>query len=163
MASHYCDNKESGKDIHSIPVFSRPFVEYSKSYPSPSEQGASPEASRVGVLFSSHLGVPRYPGHPLGIAAVQHGNINIHSNEKGGFSTPAGMRLLVLCASFPDRAITLPVDVLAALGIADPQPTLTQPSSALGQYPILRSLNAPPWTVDSGEQPFPVPEKPVCS
>lgn len=157
MADRYCDNKEPGPDAHSIPVFSRPFLEYTKSYPSPSQQGASPDISRAGVLFFSPPGVPHYPGYPLGIAAIQIGN-NIKG--QGGFSAPAEMPGSVLCAAFSDRAITVPVEVLAALGIADPQLTLTPPSGALGQYPVLRALDAPSWAVISGEQRFLVPERP---
>lgn len=156
MANHYCDNKESGLDPHSIQVFSRPFLEYSKSYPSPSKQGASPEVSRAGVLFSSAPGMSRYPTYPLGIAAIQR------SNEKECFSAPIEMRWLVLFADFPDRAITFPAEILAAFGIADLRPTLTSPIGALGRYPILRSPGVPLWTVASGEQRFPISEQPIC-
>lgn len=114
------------------------------------------------MLFSSVPGMSRYLSHPLGIAAVQYGNISF-INERGGFSAPVGMNLLALCASFPDRAITLPAEVLAALGIANPQLTLTPYSGALGQYPVLWLLNTPPRTLFGEKQPFLLPERPVCS
>lgn len=157
MVNHYCDNKESGLDPHSIQVFSRPFLEYSKSYPSPSKQGASPEVSRAGVLFSSAPGMSQYPTYPLGIAAIQR------SNEKGCFSALIGMRWLALCTDFHGCTITLPAEVLDVLGIADPRPTRSHSSGALGQYPIRWVLNTPPWTLVGGEQRFLVPEKPNCS
>lgn len=158
MANRYCDNKESSIDPHSIPVFSRPFLEYSKSYPSPSKQGASPEASGAGVLFSSATGMCRYPNHhPLEIAAIQHGN------EKGGFSAPVRMRLLALCASFPDRAITLPAEALDALVIAYSRRIRTRSGDPLGQHPILWPLFALPWMLVSEKRPFLLPEKPVYS
>ncbi len=104
--SSYSDEQSTPRDHHSIRVFTRPFLEYSTSYPSPLEGYPAPEGARPDIVchlrkISSSASI----GYWLRIAAMRH---------KGGYVPVGGMRLLELCASLvPEEAIHISVSYVA--------------------------------------------------
>lgn len=98
--SSYGDEQSTPHNHHSIRVFTRPFLEYSMSYPSPLEGNPAPEGGRVDIVCHfSKISSTASVGYWHRFAAMRH---------KGGYVCADGMRLLELCARLaPEETIQI--------------------------------------------------------
>ena len=102
ISSSYGDEQSFPPNHHSIRVFTRPFLEYSTSYPSPLEGNPAPEGGRVDIALTfPNISPAVSVGYWLRIAAMRH---------KRGHVRVDGMRLLELCANL-DPAETIQIQL----------------------------------------------------